>query len=104
MPRRFIGGGGIAPRILDVGTWRMCGQLHAPAALPLSKEPPVTIGKEAGWAIASELYTWIHEEIRKLHFHNRCRILLIQTHLQSEKHITNPCFTPFLDQNSRFKE
>jgi hypothetical protein len=25
------------------------GQLHAPAALPLGKEPPVSIGQEAGW-------------------------------------------------------
>jgi len=35
-------GGGIAPRILDLGTrW---GQLHAPAALPPGKEPLVPIG------------------------------------------------------------
>jgi len=26
------------------------GQLHAPAALPLGKEPPVPIRQEAGWA------------------------------------------------------
>jgi hypothetical protein len=26
------------------------GQLHDPAALPPGKEPPVPIGKEAGWA------------------------------------------------------
>jgi hypothetical protein len=26
------------------------GQLHAPAALPSGKEPPVPIGYEAGWA------------------------------------------------------
>jgi hypothetical protein len=25
------------------------GQLHAPAALPLEKEPPVPIGYEVGW-------------------------------------------------------
>jgi hypothetical protein len=27
------------------------GQLHAPAALPPGKEPPVPIGKEAGWHV-----------------------------------------------------
>jgi hypothetical protein len=26
------------------------GQLHAPAALPPEKEPPVPLGYEAGWA------------------------------------------------------
>jgi hypothetical protein len=26
------------------------GQFHAPAALPPGKQPPVSIGQEAGWA------------------------------------------------------
>jgi hypothetical protein len=37
---------------LDLGTnWR-CGQLHAPVALPLGKEPPVPIREEVGWTPA----------------------------------------------------
>jgi hypothetical protein len=31
------------------------GQIHAPAALPLGKAPPVPIEQEAGWADAVEL-------------------------------------------------
>jgi len=27
----------------------MSGQLHAPAALPITKEPPIPTGFEAGW-------------------------------------------------------
>jgi hypothetical protein len=37
------------------------GQLHAPAALPPGKEPPVTIGKEAGWAPEPVWTTWRRE-------------------------------------------
>jgi hypothetical protein len=28
----------------------MSGQLHAPAALPLEKDPPASVGQKAGWA------------------------------------------------------
>jgi hypothetical protein len=31
------------------------GQLHAPAILPLGKEPPALIGEEAGWVPESGL-------------------------------------------------
>jgi hypothetical protein len=34
---------------LDLGTRWTSGQLHAPTALPPEKEPPIPIGKEAGW-------------------------------------------------------
>jgi hypothetical protein len=50
----YWGNGGIAPRILDLGTrWRR-GQLHTPVALPPRKEPPGThwivgwVGPRAG--------------------------------------------------------
>jgi hypothetical protein len=33
------------------------GQLHAPAALPPGKEPLVTIGYDAGWAL-EPVWTW----------------------------------------------
>jgi hypothetical protein len=31
------------------------GQLHAPAALPPGKEPPVPIGQEVGWTSGAGL-------------------------------------------------
>jgi hypothetical protein len=34
------------------------GQLHAPAALTLGKEPPVSIGQEAAWAPGPVWTTW----------------------------------------------
>jgi hypothetical protein len=34
------------------------GQLHAPVALPLGKEPLVPIGQEAGWASQSVYTLW----------------------------------------------
>jgi len=37
---------------MDVG-----GQLHAPAALPLRKEPLISIGWETGW---SPELVWMH--------------------------------------------
>jgi hypothetical protein len=37
------------------------GQFHAPAALPSWKEPPVPIGKEAGWAPEPVWATWRRE-------------------------------------------
>jgi hypothetical protein len=37
------------------------GQLHAPAALPPEKEPPVPIGYEAGWAPEPVWTTWRRE-------------------------------------------
>jgi hypothetical protein len=42
--KAYWGSGGIVPRILDLGTTWMSGQLHAPAALPPGKEPLVSIG------------------------------------------------------------
>jgi len=52
----------ITPCILSLGSsWRLSGQLHAPAALSLGIYPPVPSGKEAGWA--SELvWTWWQRE------------------------------------------
>jgi hypothetical protein len=38
--KAYWGSGGIAPRILDLGTnWRCGGPFHAPAALPRGKRP-----------------------------------------------------------------
>jgi hypothetical protein len=37
--KTYWGSGGIAPRILDLGTRGMCGQLQAPTALPQGKSP-----------------------------------------------------------------
>jgi hypothetical protein len=34
----------IDPRFIDLGTSWRCGQLHAPAALPPGKDPPVPNG------------------------------------------------------------
>jgi hypothetical protein len=42
-----MGSGGIAPRIIDIGTGE---SENSSAAMPPGKEPPVTIGYEAGWA------------------------------------------------------
>jgi hypothetical protein len=44
-------GGGVAPRILCLGTgWGgAVGRLRAPAALPPGRGPLVHIGWEAGW-------------------------------------------------------
>jgi len=42
--------GGIDPPILDLGTDRRCGQLHAMAAVLLGKGSQVHIEWEAGWA------------------------------------------------------
>jgi hypothetical protein len=43
------GSGCIDPHFLDLGTsWRLSGQLHAPATLPPGKEPPDTRWIE-GW-------------------------------------------------------
>jgi hypothetical protein len=43
--KTYLGSGGIAPRIRDLGTgWGVSGQLDAPAALPPEKEPLVPIG------------------------------------------------------------
>jgi hypothetical protein len=36
--------GGIDPRILDLGTRMVSGQLHAVAPLPLGKKPSLPIG------------------------------------------------------------
>jgi hypothetical protein len=36
----------------------MCGQLHAPAALPPGKEPPVPIEYEIGWTREPVWTTW----------------------------------------------
>jgi hypothetical protein len=44
------GSGGIAPQFLISALDEVSDQLHAPAALPTGKEPPVPIGYEAGWA------------------------------------------------------
>jgi hypothetical protein len=38
------------------------GQHHTPAALPPGEEPPVPIGKEAGWAREPVWTTWRGEE------------------------------------------
>jgi hypothetical protein len=38
-------------------TSEVSGQLHAPASLPPGKEPPVHIGKEAGWTSEPVLTT-----------------------------------------------
>jgi hypothetical protein len=38
------------------------GQLHAPAALPLEKEPPVLIGYEVGWAPEPAWRLWNREK------------------------------------------
>jgi hypothetical protein len=38
------------------------GQLHASAALPLVKEPPVAIGEEAGWAPEPVWELWRREK------------------------------------------
>jgi hypothetical protein len=40
----------------------MSGQLHAPAALPLGKEPLVPIGQEAGWAPEPFWTRWFREK------------------------------------------
>jgi hypothetical protein len=37
------------------------GQLRSPAALPSGKEPPVSIGKEAGWA-PEPVWMWCRRE------------------------------------------
>jgi len=39
----------------------MSGQLHAPAASPWGKEPPVPIGQEAGW-VPESVWTWCQRE------------------------------------------
>jgi hypothetical protein len=45
---KYWGSGGTAPRILDLGSrWEVSGRLHAPAALPQEKEPPVPIGPQS---------------------------------------------------------
>jgi hypothetical protein len=44
------GSGCIAPPFLTWALDGVTGQLHAPAALPPGKEPPVPILWEAGWA------------------------------------------------------
>jgi hypothetical protein len=41
--------GGIAQLFSNLGTRRVCGQHHAPAAFTLGKDP-VPIVQEAGWA------------------------------------------------------
>jgi hypothetical protein len=38
------------------------GELHAPAALPPEKEPPVSIGQEAGWAPKPVWTLWTREK------------------------------------------
>jgi hypothetical protein len=38
------------------------GQFHAPATLPPGKEPPVTIGYEAGWAPEPVWTLWRREK------------------------------------------
>jgi len=48
--KAYCGSGGIATRILDLGTRWRCGQFHVPAALPPGEESLVPIGYEAGWA------------------------------------------------------
>jgi hypothetical protein len=40
----------------------MSSQLHAPAALPLGMEPPVTVGKEGGWALPQSQTGWCKEK------------------------------------------
>jgi hypothetical protein len=40
----------------------MSGQLHAPAALPPGKEPPVPNGYEAGWAAEPVWNSWRGEK------------------------------------------
>jgi hypothetical protein len=42
--KTYLGSGGIAPRILNLGAIWRCVQLHVPAALPSGKETPVPIG------------------------------------------------------------
>jgi hypothetical protein len=45
------------------GHWlEVCGQLHAPAALPPGKEPPVPIGQEAGCAPEPVWTLWRREK------------------------------------------
>jgi hypothetical protein len=39
----------------------MSGQLHAPAALPPGKEPPVPIEQEVGWTSEPVWTIWIRE-------------------------------------------
>jgi hypothetical protein len=39
------------------------GELHAPAALPPGKEPPVPVGYDAGWATEQVWTTWRREAI-----------------------------------------
>jgi hypothetical protein len=45
--------GGIASRILNIGSKWRTGQHHAPAALPPDKEPAVATGYEAGLSLES---------------------------------------------------
>jgi hypothetical protein len=38
------------------------GQLHAPATLPLGKQPLVPIGEETGWALDPVCVLWKREK------------------------------------------
>jgi hypothetical protein len=60
--KTYLGGGGIAPHILNLGTgWRWVVNFRP---LPLNsngKSPPVPIGWEAGWAPEPVWTRWLRE-------------------------------------------
>jgi len=55
--------GGIASRILNIGSKWRTGQHHAPAALPPDKEPAVATGYEAGLSLESVCMWWWTKEL-----------------------------------------
>jgi len=61
----YWGSGGIAPRILNLGTlMEVSGQLHASAALLPGKESLVPIGWEAWWAPQPVWTRWWREKFQ----------------------------------------
>jgi hypothetical protein len=61
-----LGRGGIAQRILDLGTRWRC-QLHSLVALPPGKQPLVPIGWEAWWAPEPVWMRWWREKLPAPH-------------------------------------
>jgi hypothetical protein len=56
------GSGCTDPHFLDLGiSWRVSVQLHAAAALPPGKRPPLSIGFEVGWALELVWMMWGRE-------------------------------------------